>query len=230
MSAPDDTAADGFLSRWSRRKAAVRQGAPLPAEPPAAVSALAVATPLAGAQTPALPPRATQLPDVQVAGPAAEPAPTLDDVAALAPGADVQRFVAPGVDTGVKNAALKKLFADPHFNVMDGLDTYIDDYGRPDPLPAGMLRQMAQSAFLGLFNDADTAPAPCADTASPPAAAGVATAATTTAAPPLAPEPVPEPGAATATAPDENADLRLQPHAAAGPAGSAPGPEPHTGG
>jgi hypothetical protein len=36
---------------------------------------------------------------------------------------------------------------------MDGLDTYIDDYGKPDPLPAGMLRQMVQSQLLGLFDD-----------------------------------------------------------------------------
>ena len=42
---------------------------------------------------------------------------------------------------------------------MDGLDTYIDDYGKPDPLPAGMLRQMAQSQVLGLFDDEPTEPA-----------------------------------------------------------------------
>jgi hypothetical protein len=59
------------------------------------------------------------------------------------------------VDPDVKNAALKKLFTDPHYNVMDGLDIYIDDYGKPDPLPAGMLRKMAQSKFLGLFDDED---------------------------------------------------------------------------
>ena len=40
----------------------------------------------------------------------------------------------------VRNAAMKKLFADPQFNVMDRLDTYIDDYSLPDPLPASMLR------------------------------------------------------------------------------------------
>ena len=28
---------------------------------------------------------------------------------------------------------------------MDGLDTYIDDYGKPDPIPMPMLRQMNQS-------------------------------------------------------------------------------------
>ena len=43
----------------------------------------------------------------------------------------------------VRNAAMKKLFADPHFNVMDGLDIYIGDYTQPDPLPEGMLAQMA---------------------------------------------------------------------------------------
>ena len=32
---------------------------------------------------------------------------------------------------------------------MDGLDTYIDDYGKPDPIPLSMLRQMNQAAVLG---------------------------------------------------------------------------------
>ena len=41
---------------------------------------------------------------------------------------------------------MKKLFSDPHFNVMDGLDTYIDDYGKPDPIPLSMLRRMNQAA------------------------------------------------------------------------------------
>jgi hypothetical protein len=112
----------------------------------------------------------TELPPVQSAAapvavttdasaPAAEPPPTLDEVALLRPDSDFRRFIAPGVDTGVRNAALKKLFTDPHFNAMDGLDTYIDDYGKPDPLPEGMLRRMAQSNFLGLFTDAEATPA-----------------------------------------------------------------------
>jgi hypothetical protein len=51
---------------------------------------------------------------------------------------------------------------------MDGLDVYIDDYGKPDPLPAEMLRRMVQSQALGLF-----APAPEAE-ASPPAGQSLA--------------------------------------------------------
>ena len=50
---------------------------------------------------------------------------------------------------------MKKLFADPHFNVMDRLDTYIDDYGKPDPIPPAMLRQLASAKFLKLFDDED---------------------------------------------------------------------------
>jgi hypothetical protein len=53
----------------------------------------------------------------------------------------------------VRNAAMKKLFADPHFNVMDGLDIYIGDYNKPDPIPPEMLRQLASAKFLKLFDD-----------------------------------------------------------------------------
>ncbi len=133
----------------------------------------------------------------------AEPPPTLDDVARLPDGAAVARFVARGVDPAVKNAALKKLFADPHFNVMDGLDIYIDDYGRPDPLPAAMLRQMAQSKFLGLFDDDPEKAAAPGDTAS-------------------GRSPAPLADAAAGALPDEDPDLRLQPHDAAGHPGHRP--------
>lgn len=65
--------------------------------------------------------------------------PSMKDVASLAPDADYSAFLARGVDKSVRRAAMKKLFSDPHFNVMDGLDIYIDDYTRPSPLPPGML-------------------------------------------------------------------------------------------
>jgi hypothetical protein len=55
------------------------------------------------------------------------------------------------VDEGIRRAALKKLFSDPRFNVMDGLDVYIDDYTREDPIPTGMLAQLqhARSTLFG---------------------------------------------------------------------------------
>lgn len=149
---------DGFLSRWSRRKAQVARGEPVP-QPPAPSPAGDAPAGMPNAARDAAPKSTSQpLPptpapvSAQVA-PAEPPAPTMADVELLTRESDYARFVARNVDTDVKNAALKKLFTDPHFNVMDGLDTYIDDYGIPDPLPAGMLRQMAQSHFLGLFAD-----------------------------------------------------------------------------
>ena len=226
---PDHDAADadggGFLSRWSRRKALVRQGVPL-AEPASTPPGLVPIEqrPLATA-APELP-RLPEVLDRPVApGPAASqeaavpapPAPTLADVAALNQDSDFSRFVVPGVDQGVKNAALKKLFADPHFNVMDGLDTYIDDYGKADPLPAGMLRQMAQSHALGLF--ADEPPEPAAALVVP--ADRVATVAQ--------PDPEPDPDLLQDNPPDENLDLRLQPHDAAGPASPGQGAGPAAG-
>ncbi|MCP3022983.1 DUF3306 domain-containing protein [Cupriavidus basilensis] len=136
-----------FLSRWSRRKAAARDGKPLEAEPPLpAESSLPP-----GKDAPA----ARALPDPVPPAPPAEPLPTLADAALLQPGDSIARFVARGVDENVKRAALKTLFADPHFNVMDGLDTYIDDYSQPDPIPLDVLRRMRQSETLGLFAPTD---------------------------------------------------------------------------
>jgi len=50
------------------------------------------------------------------------------------------------------------MFTDPHFNIMDGLDIYIDDYSKPDPLPPGMLERMVQSDMLNLFRKSSDEP------------------------------------------------------------------------
>ncbi len=200
---------EGFLSRWSRRKAQLRTGVedePAPAAPP-----------VVSVQSTASLPVAPAAPEV-AAPPVAEapPLPTMDDVAALTRESDYSRFVTPGLDDGVKSAAMKKLFSDPHFNVMDGLDTYIDDYNKPDPIPLAMLRQMNQSKFLRLFDDEAeddnlstraSAALPAAETApeSTPAA---------TPAEPTPPEPIA----------DDHADLRLQQDDAAGRPGPGEGP------
>ena len=136
--ANDDTSA-GFLSRWSRRKADVREGRPRAEPMPAPVISPA--------------PVSNPTPPAQAHEPAARPAPTLADVQQLTPESDFTDFVARGVTPDVKNAAMKKLFADPHFNVMDRMDIYIDDYSQPDPLPMAMLRQMTSAKTLNLFDD-----------------------------------------------------------------------------
>jgi hypothetical protein len=85
--------------------------------------------------------------------------PTMDDVEKIDKGAaDFSAFMNGDVDPTVQRAAMRKLFSDPHFNVMDGLDIYIDDYSKPDPVSAEMLSKMVQSEMLGLFkNQEETA-------------------------------------------------------------------------
>src|SRR3990172_10078304 len=58
---------------------------------------------------------------------------------------DYRAFFHPRVDEDVRRAALKRLFSDPRFNVMDGLDVYIDDYSKSEPIPAAMMAQLRQA-------------------------------------------------------------------------------------
>ncbi|GAB3538124.1 DUF3306 domain-containing protein [Noviherbaspirillum agri] len=109
--------AENFFSRWSRRKAQARQeqqDQPSTTEEDHAT-------------------------DEPAAQPVQEPPPTMEDVAALTPQSDFRRFLAQGVDPAVRRSAMKKMISDPHFNVIDGLDIYMDDYNKFQPLPDAML-------------------------------------------------------------------------------------------
>lgn len=144
--------ADGFLGRWSKRKELARQGKDVPAEPETQASPQPSRASGRGSQAAVSSP-----PPLGEDAPAPE-LPTLEDARSLTPESDFTRFVQPGVSPEVKNAAMKKLFSDPHFNVMDGLDVYIDDYSKPDPIPPEMLRQLASASFLRLFDEKEEEP------------------------------------------------------------------------
>lgn len=73
------------------------------------------------------------------------PVPELPPVHELTLDSDFSGFMHPKVDENLRRAALKKLFSDPHFNIMDGLDTYIDDYSQPNPIPPAMLAGLRQA-------------------------------------------------------------------------------------
>ena len=204
--------ADGFLGRWSQRKLDVRDGKAVdePSPPPVAPAPAQrepAAQPLSGAVCATAPLPASDTPHSE-----AEPVPlpSLDDVKALTAESDFSPFVARGVSPEVSNAAMKKLFTDPHYNVMDRLDIYIDDYSQPDPLPASMLRQMASAQFLKLFEDEeDGTPKGGAAEATDTGQRDVANAASTE---PLNENPPPAPD------PDhDHTDMRLQPNHALGP-------------
>jgi hypothetical protein len=141
--------ADGFLGRWSRRKAGL--------EPEGLDRS---APELKSKVTPSPVPHDKQAIESTPA-PAEEEVlpPTLEEAEAIdrfAP--DFSAFMQPNVDPAVQQAAMKKLFSDPHFNIMDRLDIYIDDYSIPDPIPMEMLKRMVQSESLGLFRKFEDGP------------------------------------------------------------------------
>ena len=73
------------------------------------------------------------------------PPPELPPPDELTLDSDYKAFFHPKVNEDVRRAALKKLFSDPRFNVMDGLDVYIDDYSKSEPIPPAMLAGLRQA-------------------------------------------------------------------------------------
>lgn len=167
-----------FFSRWAQRKTQARDGAPpepevaveRPAKPP--VTGLRATGPAALVTGPLVAPAAAATPQAPASDTQAPlPAPTLSDAQQLTPASDFRPFVGRSVAPEVKNAAFKKLFADPHFNVMDGLDIYIDDYSLPNVLPAELLKQMVSAQVMNLVEtppDAKPAGAAAAAKLEPP--------------------------------------------------------------
>ena len=143
---------EGFLGRWSQRKQDIRAGKPL-AEPEITTKPVALAD---KASDPSAAPTSEK---TAVAEKPEAPLPTMADVHELTAESDFSPFVAKNVSPEVRNSAMKKLFTDPHYNVMDRLDIYIDDYSKPDPIPESMLRQMVSAKFLNLFKAEEEAEA-----------------------------------------------------------------------
>jgi hypothetical protein len=96
--------------------------------------------------------------------PAAPEAP-LPPVDSLTPESDFSAFMRAKVDEGVKRAALKKLFADPRFNVIDGLDVDIDDYSKLETLSPDLRDKLehVKSTLFGRDRERTAAAAPPAD-------------------------------------------------------------------
>ena len=185
---------EGFFRRWSNRKAESRLDSVIPPESPRH-------SPMRDTSEPAPAPDIPRPHDE----PLVTPVPTLQDVERLTPGSDFSDFVRHPVPPEVKNAAMKKLFADPHFNVMDGLDVYIDDYSQPDPLAPSMLRQMVSAQFMNLVDEspAHQLASPTGDAPSNVLSESVTACATSL--------PIPS------TEDHDHADLRLQPDPDVGP-------------
>lgn len=138
---------ESFLARWSRRKRAAEREVEGPEQRAAAQSqeappAKADGAPVGGTESASQPSRQ---PDPAPA--TEEPLPSIESLDGLR--SDYQAFFKQPVDENLRRAALKKLFADPHFNQMDMLDVYVDDYTQFEPLPAALrMRLPSARAFL----------------------------------------------------------------------------------
>ncbi len=122
---------ENFVSRWSRRKIEAREAELAPAQAPAPHP-----------PTPG-----------DAAAPAVEAEPPLPPVESLQGLASEYRgFLRPGVDDNLRRAALKKLFADPHFENFERFEAYCEDYTQGEPIPLAMLKNLNHAKGL-LFDD-----------------------------------------------------------------------------
>lgn len=124
-------AGEGFLQRWSRRKAEARSAAENATEDPGAA---AEGRPASGGEA---------------SGPAqGAPAPAapedLPDIESLDASSDYSAFMRPGVPEHLRSQALRKLWrADPSFSTIDGLLEYGEDY-TIQSWPKGLIRTAYQ--------------------------------------------------------------------------------------
>ena len=80
------------------------------------------------------------------------PAPVLPPVESLTPDSDFAPFMHPKVGDALRRVALKKLFADPHFNVPDPYEAYSGDWTGGDPISEELLKTLNQARTV-LFRE-----------------------------------------------------------------------------
>jgi hypothetical protein len=120
----NDDDSEGFLSRWSQRKAMARDGIELPDEPELPEQLPVVdATGIDNAPA-----------KVEPAAGDAEPRTELPPLESLDENSDYSAFLNKDVSPDLRQKALRKLFQSPKFNVRDGLDDYDLDFSNPEPL------------------------------------------------------------------------------------------------
>ena len=138
---------ENFLSRWSKRKLEVRAREKQAEDAPE----LQLSAPFQGSDTNqgnAVSELADSQPKAQTPSQPELPLPTEADLLAVKQGGDIKAFMVDKVSTELKNKAFKALFSRPEFNVMDGLDIYIDDYNKFTPLSQEDIGKMTLSKQL----------------------------------------------------------------------------------
>ena len=76
----------------------------------------------------------------------------LQAIETLTTESDFKPFMGANVAPETRRAALKKLFADPHYNVHDPFEAYMGDYTKEDPIPLDMIKRLNHARSV-LFED-----------------------------------------------------------------------------
>lgn len=105
----------------------------------------------------------SQTPVVQEAKDEA-PAPPLQPIEELNPESDFKPFMNPKVDGETRRAALKKLFADAHYNIPDPFEAYSEDWTVGEPIPLEMLKTLNHAQNILFREPEKAAPAALAAT------------------------------------------------------------------
>jgi hypothetical protein len=79
-----------------------------------------------------------------------DPAPPLPPVEQLKPESDFTPFMNPEVNLETRRSALKKLFADAHYNIPDAYEPYSADFTQGEPIPEQMLRAINRARDLAV--------------------------------------------------------------------------------
>ncbi|MEE4296232.1 MAG: DUF3306 domain-containing protein [Wenzhouxiangella sp.] len=126
---------EGFLQRWSRRKqdAAREESEAEPVEQSESEELEAGSDPSlhdadAAVTAEASEAAQTQTDEDEPEPPGDEDMPPLES---LDHGGSIKPFMSPRVSQGLRRAALKRLFRQPKYNVVDMLDDYAEDYSKP---------------------------------------------------------------------------------------------------
>ena len=128
---------ENFASRWSRRKIEARKTEEKPAEP----------EPSSERTVPAVPADAAAAPP---GAPAPRELPPLESLKGLA--SEYTEFLKPGVDENLRRSALKKLFADPHFENFERFEAYCEDFTKGEAIPLAILKTLEHAKGL-LFDE-----------------------------------------------------------------------------
>ncbi len=129
---------ENFVSRWSRRKIEARKTEEKQAEPKPSSEPAPAAVASTGAGAAATDPSAPR------------ELPPLESLKGLA--SEYTEFLKSGVDENLRRSALKKLFADPHFENFERFEAYCEDFTQGEPIPMAMLKTLEHAKGL-LFDD-----------------------------------------------------------------------------